>query len=88
MDTYVKNVYKKVNYKVYMFSKIRKFIKHAAVMIYKQTITPYLDYASFLMVSAYQYSLSYLDKIHNRCMRIIEYKTKRYRDLDIPNHHV
>ena len=86
MDTYVKNVYKKVNYKVYMFSKIRKFItKHAAVMIYKQTITPYLDYASFLMDSAYQYSLSYLDKIHNRCMRIIEYKTKRYRDLDIPN---
>ena len=58
MDTYVRNVYNKVNYKVYMFSKIRKFItKYAAVMIYKQTIVPYLDYASFLMDSAYQYSL-------------------------------
>ena len=26
MDTYVKSVYKKVNFKVYMFSRIRKFI--------------------------------------------------------------
>ena len=86
MDTYVKSVYKKVNFKVYMFSRIRKFItKHAAVMIYKQTIVPYLDYASFLMDSAYQYSLSNHDRIHNRCMRINDYNTKRYGDLDIPN---
>ena len=56
-DEYVKNVYKKVNYKVYMFSKIRKFITtHAAIMIYKQTIVPYLDYASFLMDCAHQYT--------------------------------
>ena len=79
MDTYVKNVYKKGNYTVQMFSKIRSYItKYAAVMIYKQTKVPYLDYASFLMDSAYQYSLSYLDKVHRRCMRIIEYKTKRF----------
>ena len=83
-DEYVKNVYKKVNYKVYMFSKIRKFITtHAAIMIYKQTITPYLDYASFLMDSAHMYTLSSLDKIHKRCMRLIEYKSKKDREKDI-----
>ena len=85
MDNYVKNVYKKANYKVHMFSKIRKYItKYAAVMIYKQTIVPYLDYASFLMDSAYQYSLSHLDKIHSRCMRIIENKNRFNRDIDVP----
>ena len=86
MYTYVKNVYKKVNFKVYMFSKIRKYItKFAAVMIYKQTIVPYLDYASFLMDSAYQYSLALLDKIHNRCIRIIEYRKKIDCDQNIQN---
>ena len=86
MDLYVKNVYKKVNYKVYMFSKIRKYITtYAANMIYKQTILPYLDYASFLMDSAHQYSLSLLDKIHNRCMRIIEYKKNSSREKNIQN---
>ena len=38
-----------------------------------------------MMASVYQYSLSYLDKIHTRCMKIIEFKTKRYRNLDIRN---
>ena len=43
MDTYIRNVYKKANYKVNMFSKIRKYITtYATVMIYKQSILPYL----------------------------------------------
>ena len=83
-DEYVKNVYKKVNYKVYMFSKIRKFITtHAAIMIYKQTIVPYLDYASFLIDSAHQYTLANLDKIHKRCMRLIKFKKKAEREENI-----
>ena len=86
MDIYVKNVYRKINYKVYMFSKIRSYITtYAANMIYKQTIVPYLDYASFLMDSAHQYSLSLLDKIHHRCMRIIEYKKPKDRDKNLQN---
>ena len=46
---------------------------------------PYLDYASFLMDSAHQYSLSLLDKIHNTCIRIIEYKKKGNREKNIQN---
>ena len=75
MDEYVFNVYKKASYKVHMLSKIRTHItKHAAILIYKQTILPYLDYSSFLMDSAYQYSLSLLDKIQKRSIRLIEYE--------------
>ena len=45
MNMYVNSIYKKANYKVYMFSKIRRYItKYAAIMLYKQTILPYMDY--------------------------------------------
>ena len=84
MNAYVKNVHKKANYKTYMFSKIRKYItKYAAIMIYKQTILPYMDYSSFLMDSTCQYSLSKLDKIQKRCIRLIEYKNKPHREKDL-----
>ena len=67
MDEYVSNVYKKASYKIHMLSKIRRYITtHAANLIYKQTILPYLDYASFVMDSAYQYSLSLLDTIQKK----------------------
>ena len=84
MDTFVKNVYKNANYKVSMFSKIRKYITtYAATLIYKQTIVPFLDYACFLMDSAHQYALSCLAKIHKRCIRIIEYKKKGDREQNL-----
>ena len=86
MDIFVKNVHKKANFTVYMFSRIRKYItKYAAIMIHKQTIVPFLDYAGFLMDSAHQYSLALLDKIHKRCIRIIEYKKKSEHDQNIQN---
>ena len=43
------------------------------------------DYASFLMDSAHQYVLSSLDRIHNRCIRIIEHKKKGDREKNIEN---
>ena len=81
MDEYVSNVYKKASIKIYMLSKIRRYITtHAATLIYKQTILPYLDYASFVMDSAHQYSLALIDKVQKRGIRLIEYEkdyTKR-----------
>ena len=80
MDSFNKNVCKKVNYKLYMFGKIRKYITiNAAILIYKQTILPYFDYGSFLMNSASQNSISKLDKYQNRALRLIEYKPKHQR---------
>ena len=42
-----------------------------------------MDYSSFLMDSAYHYSLSKLDKIKKRCIRLIEYKSKSTRERDL-----
>ena len=86
MDEYVSNVYKKASYKIHMLSMIRSYITvHAATQIYKQTILPYLDYASFLMDSVHQYSLSLLDKIQKRGIRLIEYERdyRKRRDIKI-----
>ena len=84
MDEYVSNVYKKASYKIHMLSKIRKYITiYAAGQIYKQTILPYLDYASFMMDSAHQYSLSLLDKVQKRGIRLIEYENDYKKRVDI-----
>ena len=80
MDLFISNVCKKVNFKIYMFKKIRKYVtKYAAIMIYKQTILPYFDYDSFLMGSANQSSIANLDKYQKRAIRLIEYKPKQLR---------
>ena len=47
------NQVKKITYcKIFSLTKIRKYItEHAAIMIYKFTILPYLEYAAFLLIS-------------------------------------
>ena len=80
MDTFNNNVCKKINYKLYMFGRIRKYINtYAATLIYKQTILPYFDYGSFLMNSAKQSTVSKVDKYQKRALRLIEYKPKPIR---------
>ena len=80
MDTFNNNVCKKINYKLYMFGRIRKYLNtYAATLIYKQTILPYFDYGSFLMNSAKQSTVSKLDKYQKRALRLIEYKLKPIR---------
>ena len=84
MDLFISNVCKKVNFKIYMFKKIRKYVtKYSAIMIYKQTILPYFDYGSFLMGSANQSSIANLDKYQKRAIRLIEYKPKQLRSNNI-----
>ena len=66
MDPFVKNVCTKINVKMYMLKKIRKFVTtHAAVMIYTQTILPYFNYGSFLMTIATLEALSKFHKYKN-----------------------
>ena len=75
---------KKASFKIHMLSKIRRYITtHAATLIYKQTILPYLDYACFVMDSAHQYSLALLDKKQKLSLRLIEYEKNVYKRKDI-----
>ena len=47
-----KFVYHRVEHKIFLLGKLRYFIdKRAALMVYKQAILPFLDYAGFVLLS-------------------------------------
>ena len=48
----VKNIKKRVNSRIFQLRKVRKYMNvHAAILVYKQTILPILDYSGFLLIS-------------------------------------
>ena len=48
----LKDIYRKVEQKIYLLGKLRYLVdKSSAVLIYKQTILPYLDYTGFVLLS-------------------------------------
>ena len=47
-----KNIKKRVNNKIFSLRKLRKYLdQNAAILVYKQTILPILDYAGFMLIS-------------------------------------
>ena len=66
------NQVKKIAYgKIFNLIKIRRYItEYAAVMIYKHTILPYLEYAGFLLISCSLDDRRELQKCQNEALRI------------------
>ena len=67
----LKAVKKRVSNKVFMLRKIRKYLDfEAAVIVYKQTILPLIDYAGFLLLALNKSDLDDLQIIQNDILRI------------------
>ena len=74
-----KAVYRKVEYKIFMLGKLRYFLdKRAALLVYKQAILPFVDYAGFLLLSASLGCKRDLQVLQNNALRIC----LRYRRQD------
>ena len=74
-----KAVYRKVEQKVFMLGKLRYLVdKKTAVLIYKQVVLPYLDYAGFLTLSCNVGHRKDLQVLQNNALRIC----LRYRLAD------
>ena len=59
-DNFLKSIVQKVNYKMYLFIKIRYVLTaNAAVLVYKQMILPFFDYLDILIDSG---SKKYVEK--------------------------
>ena len=72
---FAENVWNKVNYRLYNFSLIRPFLnENLACRIYKQTIMPLFEYASFILDSALKSLCNKLDNLQEKAMRLIHYK--------------
>ena len=51
MEHEYKAVYRRVEHKIFMLSKLRYFIdKKAALLVYKQAKHPFIDYAGFMLM--------------------------------------
>ena len=68
----LKSVNKQVTNKIlFTLHKIRKFItKEAAILIYKQTILPLIDYAGFMLIACNSEHKESLQKLQNDILRI------------------
>ena len=66
-----KAVYRRVEHKIFMLGKLRYFIdKKAALLVYKQAILPFLDYAAFVLLSCGKGYKKDLQILQNNALRI------------------
>ena len=69
---HMNNLMKIVSHKLYLLSKIRKFItKAAALRIYNVMVVPYIDYGDIVYAGATAASLNKLQRLQNRALRVI-----------------
>ena len=84
-DKHLDTVISKCNQKLYIFRRIRRYIgEKTALLIYKQTIRPLLEYCSFIFNSGKKVKIDKIDRIQSKCIRIIEnchIKTDRKDEL-------
>ena len=67
----LKSVHRKVEQKIYMLGKLRFLVdKKSAVLIYKQTILPYLDYIGFVLLSCNIGDRKSLQTLQNNALRL------------------
>ena len=72
-DKHLDNVSNKTTQKLYIFRKIRRFIRQStAITVYKQMILPLLEYCNILFNSGKKSKLDKIDKIQSKCIQIIE----------------
>ena len=71
-ETFLKSTITKVNYKLYLFSKIRSLLTFAAaVLVYKQIILPFFDYLNILIDSGPKKYIDRLQVLQFRGIKII-----------------
>ena len=83
MNEYADVMWKKVNSKVGILAKIRRFISEkTAAKIYKTMIRPHLDYIDFVIDSSSADRVKKLDTLQNKALRRIEYCMTKENRLD------
>ena len=71
-EPFIKNTIQKVNYKLYLFCKIRYLLTStAAVLVYKQMVLPFFDYLDIILDSCSKYYIEKLQKLQFRGIKII-----------------
>ena len=65
------NIFKSFSYKIFQFSKIKNYLtQKTRILVYKQTILPFVEYVSFLLYLNRKYDVDKLQKLQNNALRI------------------
>ena len=65
------SIFKKFSYKLFQFSKIRKYLPlKLRVLVYKQAILPLVEYVSYLMFLNRKHDIEKLQKLQNKALRV------------------
>ena len=65
------NIFKRFSYKVFKFSKIKSYLKpNIRVLIYKQTVLPFVEYISSLLYFNRKLDVDKLQKLQNKALRM------------------
>ena len=71
-EPFIKSTIQKVNFKLYLFGKIRNLLTFAAaVLVYKQMVLPFFDYLDIILDSCRKYYVDRLQKLQFRGIKII-----------------
>ena len=81
METHIDKICTNVQKKYGILRKIRRYIREeTALLIYKVMITPHFDYGDYMIDSGMQKNIDKLERIQNRFVRTIEYKSTEKRE--------
>ena len=70
-NCHLKKVVNNISHKLYIFSKIRRFLNdQSALIVYKSMILPYFDYSDVVFMFSNFSLLSKLDRLHLRGLKI------------------
>ena len=66
-------IFKKFSYKVYQFGKIKEYLNsNIRILVYKQTVLPLVEYASFILYMNNKHDVDKLQKLQiGRCYYVI-----------------
>ena len=80
-NNFLKGKCENINARLCQLAKMRKYItSKMACTIYKQVITPQLDYADFLIDSGSAYYVKRIGNLHEKALRLIDCKMHRNMD--------
>ena len=66
------NVYKRINFKISFFKKIRKYIDiNMALTIYKSTVLPIIEYADFVYDQNIKFVNKKLQTLQNQGLHVV-----------------
>ena len=71
LETNFNNIFKKFSYKVFQFTKIRRFLPEATrILVYKQTILPLVEYVSYMLFFNRKIDVDKFQKLQNRALHM------------------